>query len=196
MREISLHILDIAENSVSAGATRIQIQVHENHGSDLMDIVIKDNGKGMDAETVAQVVDPFYTSRTTRKVGLGIPLLKAAAEACDGALTIQSSPGIGTIIEVYFKFTHIDRMPLGDLASTFVALLVAYPEIDWSFDFTITRYISDTPTRSFLFENKPFRKALDGCSYSEPIILSYIRDLFENGIRDVESPLELQNIIS
>jgi hypothetical protein len=189
MREISLHILDIAENSVAAGASKIQVRVHEDHSSDQLITIIADNGKGMDAVTVAQVIDPFFTSRTTRKVGLGIPLLKAAAEACDGALTIQSSPGNGTEINVHFRYSHIDRMPLGDLASTFVSLLVAYPDIDWFFEYSNTSDLPDVPVRSFKFENESFKEALEGCSYSEPTILSYIRGLFENGIREVESPL-------
>ena len=194
MREISLHLLDIAENSVSAGATDIQIRVHEDHEKDLLESVILDNGKGMDSETVAQVIDPFFTSRTTRKVGLGIPLLKATAEICDGALTIQSSPGVGTQIIVKFKYSHIDRMPLGDLSSTFVSLLVAYPDINWFFEYTITPSDQAAPPRKFTFENQPFRDALAGCSYSEPTILGYLREFFENGIHEVEKPLTQVNV--
>ena len=94
---------------------------------------VEDNGKGMDAEMVARVTDPFVTSRTTRKVGLGIPLLKAAAEACEGGLTIQSEPGKGTWCEVEFQRSHIDRMPLGDLAATMLTLVVGSPEVHWIF---------------------------------------------------------------
>ena len=194
MREISLHILDIAENSVAAGADQIQIRVYENHVNDVMELVIADNGKGMDAQTVAQVIDPFFTSRTTRKVGLGIPLLKAAAEACDGAFNIDSSPGKGTIIEVNFKYSHIDRMPLGDLSSTFVSLLVAYPETNWSFEYKIQPSIPQALARSFTFENQTFREAVEGCSYSEPTILGYLREVFENGIREVENPVKQPNM--
>ncbi len=188
MREISLHLLDIAENSVAAGADRIEILVHENHDKDLLEASVIDDGKGMDAETITQVINPFFTSRTTRKVGLGIPLLKAAAEACDGALSIQSSPGHGTKIQVQFKNSHIDRMPLGDLASTFISLLVANPEIDWIFGYKVTPSNLNEPPRSFTFENQSFREAVDGCSYSEPIILGYIREVFDDGIREVEYP--------
>ncbi|RPI30832.1 MAG: ATP-binding protein, partial [Chloroflexota bacterium] len=111
MREIALHLLDIAENSVAAGAKNIAISVCEDLTSDRLRASVSDDGKGMDADLVARVTDPFVTSRTTRKVGLGIPLFKAAAEACNGCLDIVSQPGKGTCIEVEFQHSHIDRMP-------------------------------------------------------------------------------------
>jgi hypothetical protein len=194
MREISLHLLDIAENSVSAGASNIEVRVLINDDRDILEAVIVDNGKGMSAETVAQVIDPFFTSRTTRKVGLGIPLLKAAAEACDGGLIVQSSPGIGTKIDVHFRYSHIDRMPLGDLSSTFVSLLVAYPDINWLFEYTSTSSNQGPTSRTFAFDNQSFKEALAGCPYSEPMVLEYIRELFENGIQEVENPLKLTNL--
>jgi len=123
MRELALHILDIAENSISAGASKIKILVYENTAEDLLTITIEDNGKGMDAEMVEKIIDPFTTSRTTRQVGLGIPFFKAAAESCNGAFTIKSQLGIGTKIEASFQHSHIDRMPLGDLSSTLHTLL-------------------------------------------------------------------------
>jgi signal transduction histidine kinase len=131
VREIALHLLDIAENSVAAQAKTVFIAVCEDLPADRLSASVKDNGKGMDAETLASVVDPFVTSRTTRKVGLGIPLLKAAAEACDGQLQIASQLGKGTTLEVEFRRSHIDRMPLGDLGSTILTLVVAYLQIHW-----------------------------------------------------------------
>ncbi len=127
MRELALHLLDIAENSVAADAGKIQIEVSEDTLADRLKMSVEDDGRGMDEALVARVVDPFVTSRTTRKVGLGIPLLKAAAEACKGGLTIQSALGKGTRIEVEFQRSHIDRMPLGDLGATFLTLVVGYP---------------------------------------------------------------------
>jgi signal transduction histidine kinase len=124
MREIVLHLLDLAENSVSAGAHVITISVVEDLPADRLTARIEDDGRGMDAETVRKVTDPFFTSRTTRKVGLGIPLLKEAAEACNGSLEIRSKPGAGTQIEASFQHSHIDRMPLGNLATVFLELLV------------------------------------------------------------------------
>ena len=99
MRELSLHLLDIAENSVAAGASNITIRVREDLINDRMILSVQDDGKGMDAETAARIVDPFVTSRTTRKVGLGLPLLKEAAELCNGYLRIDSTLGKGTLVE-------------------------------------------------------------------------------------------------
>ena len=127
MRELALHILDLVENSVSAQAQNISICVVEDYAADRLSISVQDDGRGMDADTVAKVIDPFVTSRTTRKVGLGIPLLKAAAEMCEGTLTIDSKLGSGTLIAVDIQLSHIDRMPLGDLAETYLSLLVAHP---------------------------------------------------------------------
>ncbi|MBN1317319.1 MAG: sensor histidine kinase, partial [Anaerolineales bacterium] len=133
MRELSLHILDLAENSVSAGADKVRILVHEDMHADRLIIAVQDNGRGMDEASLAQVCDPFFTSRTTRKVGLGIPFLKAAAESCQGIFIIESTPGKGTHVKAEFKHSHIDRMPLGDLAGTLLTLLVSFPDTHWIF---------------------------------------------------------------
>jgi len=135
LRELSLHLLDIAENSVAAGAKNITITVEEDTIANRLKMSVEDDGKGMDAEMVARVTDPFVTSRTTRKVGLGIPLLKAAAEACQGYLKIESQLGKGTRLEVEFQHDHIDRMPLGDLIGTILNLVVAYPHTHWCFKY-------------------------------------------------------------
>ena len=133
MREIALHVLDIAENSVVAGASAVTITVEEDLPNDRLRLVIQDNGRGMDKTMLTHVTDPFMTTRTTRRVGLGIPLLKAAAEACNGYFQLTSSPGRGTRLEVQFQRSHIDRMPLGDLAGTWLTLTIAYPKIHWIF---------------------------------------------------------------
>lgn len=170
MRELALHILDIAENSVAANATRVAIQVVEDSAQDFLFISIEDNGCGMDAETVAKVIDPFVTSRTTRKVGLGIPLLKAAAESCNGWFKISSTPGVGTLVEVQFQRSHIDRMPLGNLADTYLTLLIGSPEIQWLFHYRID-------AASFNFDNQPVMTELEGIPLTEPAVLAYLRDL-------------------
>ena len=115
MRELSLHILDIAQNSIKAEAECLRIAVIEDLINDKLTIKIKDDGTGMDADTVKKVVDPFYTTRTTRKVGLGIPLFKLSAEQCGGYFEIKSQLGIGTEITAVFKHSHIDRVPLGNM---------------------------------------------------------------------------------
>jgi hypothetical protein len=175
VRELSLHLLDIAENSVAANASRVKIVVIEDSKVDLLQMSVEDNGKGMDAEMVARVVDPFVTSRTTRKVGLGIPLLKEAAEACNGFLKITSKIGQGTVVFVQFQLSHIDRMPLGNLADTFLQLLIANPSIHWIFEYRVNE-------KHFEFDDSPIKDELAGISLTEPSILSYLRVTLETGI--------------
>lgn len=187
MREISLHLLDIAENSIAAGAKTVELRVHEDLAGDRLWAMVRDDGRGMDAETAAQVVDPFVTSRTTRKVGLGIPLLKAAAEACSGGLEIDSAPGKGTAITVVFQYSHIDRMPLGDIAGTMLTLLVANPAIHWLFRFSVT-FPDDNGCYQFDFDDQPFKEALGDVSLSEPQVLAYLRNYLEEGVAGVRRP--------
>lgn len=174
MREIALHILDIAENSIRAGANQVNIQIIEDLVNDQLNIKIGDNGRGMDAETVAKITDPFVTSRTNRKVGLGIPFFKAAAEACDGSFIIESKPGIGTEVSATFKHSHIDRMPLGDVTSTFLALLIGAPDIHWVFKHKVNGNI-------FIFDDQPIKETLDGIPLTQPAVLKYIREAFLEG---------------
>lgn len=178
MRELSLHILDIAENSISAGANKVEISVNEDIEGDRLTIEISDNGKGMDAETAKKVLDPFVTSRTTRKVGLGLPLLKAAAEACNGGLTIESQPGKGTKILVTFQHNHIDRMPLGDLANTLLTLLLGTPEVNWVFSYQMDN-------ESFFMDDSEIKRELNGVSLTEPSIMHIIREWVSNGVETV-----------
>lgn len=178
MRELSLHILDIAENSISAGADRIEISIREDFQDDLLTIIIKDNGKGMDAETLHRITDPFITSRTTRQVGLGIPFFKAAAEACEGTFNIESEEGIGTKVEAVFKHNHIDRMPLGDITATLQTLIIGTPEIHWVFEYIIDQ-------NRFTFDDHPIKETLEGVSLSEPAVMKFVREMIEEGLRDV-----------
>jgi anti-sigma regulatory factor (Ser/Thr protein kinase) len=178
LRELALHLLDIAENSISAKANDISITVEEDSATDRLRMVVEDNGKGMDADMVARVTDPFVTSRTTRKVGLGIPLLKAAAEACEGGLTIRSEVGKGTKVEVEFQLSHIDRMPMGNLASTILTLFIGSPEVRWIFT-----YITDE--QSFVFDSKPIMETLADVPLTDPAILAYLREMLEEGISSI-----------
>lgn len=175
MKELSLHILDIAENSVSAGAKRIEITVIEDLNNDILEISIKDNGRGMDAEMLERITDPFVTSRTTRKVGLGIPFLKSAAEACAGEFTIKSAPGKGTAISARFQHSHLDRMPLGDLKGTILNLIVGYPNSQWIF-----RYEKDG--KVYQLDTKPVKEILGDVPFSDPAVIQYLKKDLENGL--------------
>ena len=131
MEDLSLHILDVVENSIAAGASKIEIKITEDQASDLLVIEIKDDGRGMDKETLDQVLDPFYTTRTTRRVGMGLSLLAQSAEESNGKFKIVSEVGKGTELKATFQYSHIDRKPMGDLKTTFITLLMSYPEINF-----------------------------------------------------------------
>jgi hypothetical protein len=183
MREIALHLLDIAENSVAAESQNISIHVREDFSHDRLSVCVIDDGRGMDATTAQQVQDPFYTTRTTRNVGLGIPLLKLAAEMADGNFSLQSDVGKGTWVEAEFRHSHIDRMPLGDLPSTFLTLLISHPQIEWTFLYRVTD--QDKKSRDFLFESAELKSKLGNISLTEPEVLTFLRGIFEEGIEAV-----------
>jgi hypothetical protein len=188
MREIALHLLDIAENSAAAEGKNISIHVHEDLFHDRLSVSVVDDGRGMDVETAERVQDPFYTTRTTRNVGLGIPLLKLAAEMAEGSFSLQSETGKGTWVEAEFRHSHIDRMPLGDLSSTFLTLLISHPQIDWTFLYRVTD--KDKKSRDFLFESAELKSELGDISLTEPEILTFLRGIFEEGIE----PVALQTV--
>ena len=125
MRELSLHILDALENSLEAGATFIELIIEEDLAADRLTITVRDNGRGMSEAHLARVFDPFFTTRSTRHVGLGIPLFKAAAERCNGDLTVTSQLGDGTILQATFQHSHIDRVPLGNMPGTLLAIILS-----------------------------------------------------------------------
>lgn len=182
MKELALHLLDIAENSVAAEAKNITISVLFDTEEDLLQMSIEDDGKGMDAERLERITDPFVTSRTTRKVGLGIPLFKAAAESCNGSFDIQSTLGVGTQITAIFQESHIDRMPVGDLKSTMISLLIGYPEVHWVFKYGINGNI-------FEFDDAPIKKELEGISLTDPGVLGFLKDYIASGIESTQSPV-------
>ncbi len=172
MKELSLNILDVTKNSVSAGAKNISVSLVENDDGWLT-LTIKDNGCGMSEETVANVTNPFYTTRTTRKVGLGLPLLKMAAEQTGGSLLIESSTkehNHGTSIEAVFDTKSIDFMPVGDIVSTVCILIAGSPEIDFVFT-------DITPAGEVKLDTAELRAVLgEDISLSEPEVQMWIRE--------------------
>ena len=146
MRELSLNILDIAQNSISAGASLITIEVSENTADNTLNIGIYDNGKGMSEEQVKSVIDPFFTTRTTRKVGMGIPLYKMAAEQTGGSLEIESELGVGTKVRAHFKTDSVDFTPLGDVASTIQMLITMNTDRDFIYKHSVNEkeFVCDT----------------------------------------------------
>lgn len=178
MTEISLNILDIAQNSVAAHSALIEVSVTINRSLDLLEVIIKDNGCGMTAEQVTRAQDPFYTTRTTRKVGLGIPFFKQAALGCNGEFHLDSAPGMGTTVKASFQLSHIDRMPLGDMNSTIYSLITFHPDID----FLYTYRVDD---KSFVLDTKEFRCILHGVPLNDPQVTSFIKDFLTENHEEV-----------
>ena len=133
LEDLSQHVLDIAENSVAARAGEISISIVEDARENLLGMAVADNGVGMSPDFLARVTDPFTTTRTTRRVGMGIPFLKQSAELCGGKFVLESREGVGTRTEADFAYDSIDRPPLGDMPSTIMALFMGHPEIDWTY---------------------------------------------------------------
>lgn len=174
MTEISLNILDIAENSTRAGASLVTITVSVDTSADKLTVTVKDNGCGMTEEEVSQVTDPFFTTRKTRKAGLGIPFFKYAAESTGGSFSIESEPGIGTAVTAVFGLSHIDRMPLGDMNSTIETLITCHPVTDFLY---IYRY----DKASFELDTRDFREILGDIPFDTPEVSAYIKEfLSEN----------------
>ena len=176
MPEISLNILDVTQNSVTAGASLIQISIIGDSASDRLTVQIADNGCGMTEEQVRCVTDPFFTSRTTRKVGLGIPFFKMAAELTGGSFQIESQVGVGTTTTAVFVLSSIDRIPLGNMADTMSVLIGPNPDID----FLLTMGYD---AESFVMDTRIFREILGSdIPLSEPQVLNYIESYIKENM--------------
>ena len=155
LEDLSAHVLDIAENSVMAEGTEVRVEVLEEKAADRLSFSVEDNGRGMSKEFISKVTDPFTTTRTTRRVGMGLPFLKQSAELCGGRLDIVSEPGKGTKTTASFMMSSIDRPPLGDIPATLMALIMGSPEIHWV-------YRHKTDHGEFLLDTDEIIEALDG----------------------------------
>jgi anti-sigma regulatory factor (Ser/Thr protein kinase) len=175
VRELSLHILDALENSVEAGATRIELLIEEDLKEDILKIVIRDNGRGMSEEFARQVLDPFVTTRTTRHVGLGLPLFAAAAERCNGNLRIESKLGVGTTVTATFQHSHIDRAPLGDIPGTLMAVILSQRPVDIQYKHRVNR-------RTFELDTADVRRELDPVPLSHPAAREWLESALTEGL--------------
>ena len=174
MTEISLNILDIAENSTRAEATLVEITVETSTVKDTLAITIKDNGKGMSKEQIAAVEDPFFTTRTTRKVGLGVPFFKQAALMTGGSFSIDSTLGKGTTVKAIFTLSHIDRMPLGDITSTIHTLITFHTQTDFIYTYSYDN-------KGFTLDTREMKEILGDIPFDVPEISNYIKEyLIEN----------------
>ena len=172
MKEISLHLLDVAQNSVTAGAGCIDLKLEEDDAR-CYRLIIADDGCGMSAEFLAQVTDPFTTTRTTRKVGLGLPLLRLTAEQTGGSLNIESQVGNGTTVTALFHGSHIDCPPLGDISGTVALLIQGAPDVEWTWQHT-------TPKGSCTLDTRQLREILGpDVPLSEPSVTLWIREYLQ-----------------
>lgn len=180
MRELALHILDIAQNSIAAKATKLIIEINENVKGFFV-FRIKDNGCGMSEEMVRNVRDPFVTTRKTRKVGMGIPFMDMVTQQCGGHLDIISQPGKGTEVAAYFEADNIDRPPLGNIVESIKVLLVGTPDIDLDFTYTCTG-------GTMIFKTEEMREILgDACDFTNPAVYSWLEDYLTQQLNEVRS---------
>ncbi|MDO8283078.1 MAG: ATP-binding protein [Thermodesulfovibrionia bacterium] len=170
MRDLSLHILDIAENSINAGADKILIRIKEDVPKDILMIEVRDNGKGMDKETLLNASDPFFSTKKVRgNIGLGIPLLKQMAEECGGKVEIETGEGIGTSITASFRHGHIDRKPLGDIGSTISTLIYCHPAINF-------RYEHDRDGDIYSLDTEELREELGDVPLNSTEVIKFIKN--------------------
>lgn len=178
MEDISLHILDVAENGINAGASLIKIDVHEDLKDDLLRVVIEDNGRGMTREFLETVLDPFVTTRTTRKVGLGLSLFQQSAQEAGGDLSIDSVPGRGTMVTVSMSYSHIDRKPMGDMAATILTLIEGNPGVDFI-------YTHRKDEKEYVLDTRELRLELEEIPLNSPVVVSLIRENLVSGLQEV-----------
>ncbi|WP_069997972.1 ATP-binding protein [Cellulosilyticum sp. I15G10I2] len=178
MKEIALHILDVVQNSVRAGATEISIIIIEDTPNNLLKITIEDDGKGMSKNLVSSVKNPFVTSRTLRKVGLGIPLLNQLCEECAGGLSVESTLGKGTKLIATMQYNHIDRLPIGDMPSTMTTLILSKPEIEYIYQHSYNDH-------AFLFDTKQIKTMLEGVPIHDLEIIKWIGNYLQENIEEI-----------
>ncbi len=179
MTELSLHILDIVQNSIRAKASLVEIEIVENPEMDEYCITISDNGSGMEAETLTKVEDPFFTSRTTRKVGLGIPLIKQNAEQTGGSFNINSQPGEGTRITASFGLNHLDRPILGDIAGSLLILMTNEQQ-------TEICYRHQTPNGKFEFDSREVKTILEDAPINTPEIRKFLLEMIRGNLEQIQ----------
>lgn len=180
MNDLSLHILDILQNSVYSGANNIILTIEENLNEDYLIIIIEDNGKGMSKEVLQKVTDPWFTSRTTRKVGMGIPLYRQTAVESGGELKIDSEVNVGTKVTAKFVHSHIDRPPLGDVANVFI--LTASSNLDIEFSF---KYIFNG--KEYNFNTAEVKDILEETPFNDPQIIKLMINMIKTNMDDIKN---------
>jgi len=184
MTELSLNVLDIAENSIRANASLIEILIDINRSLDRLTIIIKDNGCGMSEDQIASVTDPFFTTRTTRNVGLGIPFFKMAAELSGGEFSITSNIGIGTTTKASFLLSSIDRVPLGDINCTIHTLITFNSSVDFIYTYRFNE-------KQFILDTREFREILGNIPFNTPDVSIFINDFLKTNKEEIDQGISI-----
>jgi hypothetical protein len=187
VRELSLHILDVVENGITAGAHCISIRVEESIARDRLEITIRDDGRGMPAEKIRNLSDPFVTTRTTRRVGLGLSLLAAAARRCEGDIRVNAAPGRGTEVTAFFRRSHIDRAPLGDMAATMGMLIIGNPHLDFV-------YVHRVDEEEFVLDTRELKAELEGLSLSDSVLVQHLTESMRRSLNELASAPGERNV--
>jgi hypothetical protein len=176
VRDLSLHILDIIQNSISASASKVVIKITIEPQIDKLSVYIEDNGIGMSAELLKDISNPFITTRTTRKVGLGISLLEASAQRADGDLIINSTLDVGTSLNASFRLSHIDRLPLGDLSETIISVILTKPQMELEIGLYANKEV-------FNFKTSDIKNQIGEIPITEFSVLTWIKDYINEGVK-------------
>ena len=178
MKELSLNILDIIENSVAARSAKIELSVTENSKNDSLEIEVIDDGAGMTEEFAQKALDPFTTGSSKKRVGLGLPFLKEEAEACEGGLKIKSAPGKGTEVKAVFKNSHIDRPPMGDIAGTVSTVMALHPKLHLVFRYSIDG-------GCFTVDSKELENMFAPVPLNEPAVIKGVENYIKTNIEEL-----------
>jgi anti-sigma regulatory factor (Ser/Thr protein kinase) len=181
VEDICFHLVDLVQNSVAAGATTILLRIVESETQDTLTLAVTDNGRGMDGPTLEKVQDPFFTTKSFKKVGLGIPLLKATAQSCHGAFDIRSDAGRGTEVTARMERSHLDCPPLGDLRETLLSLLVSLDGVDLQFSYRSDR-------GEFDISSGAIRRQVGELHFSHPEIYRFLKGYIHEGLERVLAP--------
>ena len=179
MRELSLHIMDIIENGLAAGANVIRVFIVEDRQKNWLRITITDNGCGMPEEILKKVMDPFFTTRTTRRIGLGLSLFREASRRCDGELNIKSKPSEGTEVVATFRLDHIDLPPFGDMSASMTSLIMGNPDVDFI-------YTHERNRNHFQMDTRQIKEELDGVPINHPEVLKYIDGTIKESLEELK----------
>lgn len=180
MQDLSLHVLDIVENSIAAGAGNIKIIIDENIKKDVLTLKIQDDGAGIDTESLTKVLDPFYTTKEVREIGLGLSMLAQATKEADGSFNIESQKGKGTVITATFVYSHIDRKPIGNMADTLISLVVAKGvDIDFIYE-------HHKNSHSFIFDTRTIKNELKDLPIDNPEVINHLRNALIEEFEKIE----------